>query len=112
MPWRILAAALSSRLSYPREGLYVSEHVTIVAILCLTTICISAFTVLTILSLYDQAVPTALWSMPGACVGALAAFLARGAINVRSGNRAERAPAGPEPSGVPQQGAQQVPGSH
>jgi hypothetical protein len=47
----------------------VTEHVTITAIYALTFICVSAFTALTILSLYDQAVPTALWSMPGPAWG-------------------------------------------
>lgn len=110
MPWRILMAAITARRTYPTEGIYVTEHVTIVAILCLTTICISAFTVLTILSLYDQAVPTALWSMPGACVGALAAFLARGAIHVRQRDRAEGTPVVTGTPRVPESGAGQVSG--
>lgn len=109
MPWRILAAALSSRLSYPKEGLYVTEHVTITAIYALTLICVSAFTALTILSLYDQAVPTALWSMPGACVGALAAFLARGSINVRQRNGSKGAPVVTGAPGVPESGAGPLP---
>jgi hypothetical protein len=104
MPWRILLAALTARRSYPAEGVYMTEHVTITAIYALTLICVSAFTALTILSLYDQAVPTALWSMPGACVGALAAFLARGKINVRPGDDSERASVVSGTSGVLEQG--------
>lgn len=110
MPWRILAAALTARLRSPREGVFVSEHVTIVAIYALTLICVCAFTALTILSLYDQSVPTALWSMPGACVGALATFLARGKIGVRSGNGPSGPPVVTGTPGVPQPRSGEVPG--
>lgn len=102
MPWRILAAALRSQWRYPREGIYQTEHVTIATIYALTLICISAFTALTMLSLYDQSVPTALWSMPGACVGALAAFLARGRGSERNRNGPEGPPAVTGASGVPE----------
>lgn len=110
MPWRILAAALTSRWRHSGEGIYQTEHVTIATIYALTLICISAFTALTILSVYDQTVPTALWSMPGACVGALAAFLARGRGSERQRNSTQGAPPGPEPPRVPQPGSSPVPG--
>lgn len=110
MPWRILAAALAARRRYPTEGVYQTEQVTITVIYALTLICVSAFTALTILSLYDQAVPTALWSMPGACVGALAAFLARGRANGRSGDGAQGASVVSGAPRVPQQGTGPVPG--